>query len=106
MTAAIMVDAVPEQWQDLDVGYQLAELSAYTLHEPMSERRGDLHPALWERVQPTFVSVGEISQTHDVSTFLDDSFIAAANEYTMEELEADVAAWIEANGDRYAAVAR
>lgn len=106
MTAAIMTDAVPEQWQDLGVGYQLAELSAFKLHEPMSERRGDLHPHLWERVQPTFVSVGEISQTHDVSTFLDDSFIEAANQYSIEELEADVAAWIEANGDRYEAVAR
>ncbi len=106
MNAAIMVDAVPEQWQDLGVGYQLAELSAYTLHEPMSARRGDLHPALWERVQPSLISIGEISQSYDVSTFLDDSFIAAANEYTMEEIEADVAAWIEANGERYEAVAR
>lgn len=106
LNAAIMVDAVPEQWQDIDVGYELANLSAYTLHEPMSELRGALHPHLWERVQPSLLSVGEISQLHDVSTFLDDSFIAAANEYTMEELEADIAEWIEANGERYAAVAR
>jgi NitT/TauT family transport system substrate-binding protein len=106
MAAAIMTDAVPEQWQDKAIGYQLLELSAFTLHEPMSERRGDLHPFMWERVQPVLVSVGEIKQTHDPATFLNDSFVEGANQYTTEELEADIAEWIAANPDRYAAMAR
>lgn len=106
MTAAIMTDSVPEQWQIPEVGYQLLELTAFTLHEPRSNQRGAIHPELWEAVQPVLVAVGEISQTHEVSTFTDESFVAAANEYTMEELEAAVAAWIAANGDRYAALAR
>lgn len=61
---------------------------------------------MWERVQPVLVSVGEIKQTHDVSTFLNDSFVEGANQYTTEELEADIAEWIAANPDRYAALAR
>ncbi len=106
MSAAIMTDAVPEQWQNVDVGYQLLELTAMKLHEPMSERRGDIHPFMWERVQPVFVSVGEIDETHDVASFTDDSFVEAANQYSIEELQADVDAWIAANADRYAALAR
>jgi len=106
MTAAIMTDSVPEQWQNVDVGYQLLQLTAMTLHEPMSERRGDIHPDMWERVQPVFVSVGEIKGTHDVAGFTDDSFVEAANQYSVDELQADVDAWIAENGDRYEALAR
>lgn len=106
MSAAIMIDSVPEQWTDLSVGWQVLEFTANTLHEPMSERRGDLHPFMWERIQPVYVDVGEISQTYDPATFLDDSFIEAANQYTIEELQADVDAWVEANPERYEAAAK
>lgn len=106
MTAAIMTDAVPEQWQIPEVGYILLELTANKLHEPRSGVRGAIHPELWEAVQPVLVKVGEISQLHDPASFTDDSFIAASNEYTIEALQADVEAWIAANGDRYEALAR
>jgi len=106
MTAAIMTDAVPEQWQIPEVGYILLELTANKLHEPRSGVRGAIHPELWEAVQPVLVKVGEISQLYDPATFTDDSFIAASNEYTIEALQADVEAWIASNGDRYEALAR
>jgi hypothetical protein len=61
---------------------------------------------MWARVQPVLVSVGEISKTHDPATFTDGSFIEAANQYNVEELQADVAEWIANNKDRYDAMAK
>lgn len=106
MTAAIMSEAVPEQWITREAGEQHLELAAMKLHEPLSERRGDLHPDMWARVQPVLVDVGEISQTHDPATFLDDTFIEAANQFDVEEIRADVDEWIANNQERYNAMAK
>jgi NitT/TauT family transport system substrate-binding protein len=104
MSGAIMSEAVPEQWVTLDAGRQHLERAAMLLHEKLSDQRGALHPAMWARVQPVLVTVGEISKTHDPALFLDDSFVDAANQYDVEEIKADVAAWIAANQDRYNAM--
>lgn len=106
MSAAIMSVAVPEQWQNVDVGRAHLELAAMKLHEPLSDKRGALHPDMWARVQPVLVSVGEISKTHDPATFTDGSFVEAANQYNVEELQADVAEWIANNKARYDAMAK
>jgi NitT/TauT family transport system substrate-binding protein len=106
MTGAVMSEAVPEQWITMDAGRQHLELAAMKLHEPLSDRRGVLHPEMWARVQPVLVQVGEISKTHDPATFLDDSFIDAANQYNVDEIRADVEEWIANNQDRYNAMAQ
>lgn len=106
MSGAIMSEAVPEQWVTLDAGRQHLERAAMKLHEPLSDRRGALHPEMWARVQPVLVQVGELSKTHDPAGFLDDSFIDAANQYNVEEIRADVDAWIANNQDRYNAMAQ
>lgn len=105
MSAAIMSEAVPEQWTSLDAGLQHLTLAAMKLHEPLSDQRGTLHPEMWARVQPVLVEVGEIKQTHDPAGFTDGSFIEAANQFDVEEIRADVAEWIAANQDRYNAMA-
>jgi NitT/TauT family transport system substrate-binding protein len=106
MSAAIMSEAVPEQWVTMEAGRQHLELAAMKLHEPLSDQRGALHPEMWARVQPVLVSVGEIKATHDPATFTDASFIEAANQYNMDEIKADVAEWIANNQDRYNAMAQ
>jgi NitT/TauT family transport system substrate-binding protein len=106
MSGAIMSEAVPEQWVTKEAGSQHLELAAMKLHEPLSDKRGALHPEMWARVQPVLVSVGEISKTHDPATFTDSSFIEAANQYNMDEIKADVAEWIANNQDRYNAMAQ
>lgn len=105
MSAAIMSEAVPEQWVTMEAGRQHLELAAMKLHEPLSDKRGALHPDMWARVQPVLVSVGEISQTHDPANFTDASFIEAANQFNVDEIKADVAEWIANNQDRYNAMA-
>jgi NitT/TauT family transport system substrate-binding protein len=84
MSAAIMSEAVPEQWVTMEAGRQHLELAAMKLHEPLSDQRGALHPEMWARVQPVLVSVGEIKATHDPATFTDASFIEAANQFDIE----------------------
>ncbi|MGA0840160.1 MAG: ABC transporter substrate-binding protein [Pseudomonadales bacterium] len=105
MSAAIMSEAVPEQWTSREAGFQHLTLAAMKLHEPLSAQRGALHPDMWNRVQPVMVSVGEISQTYDAAGFLDDSFVAAANQFNVNEIRTDVEDWIANNRDRYNAMA-
>ena len=42
----------------------------------------------------------EISKEIDPSTFLDSSFIEAANDWTTDDIKAAMNAWKEANGDK------
>jgi NitT/TauT family transport system substrate-binding protein len=100
-TAAIMTKEIPEQWEKREVGMKLLQRTANQLHKPLTERRGDLQPAIWDRVQAPYIEIGEISKKLDPATFLDDSFVAGANEYTKEELQADIDAYKEANPDMF-----
>ena len=43
------------------------------------------------------VSSGAIAEAVDVSTFLNDTYIEAANNFDKAEVEADAAAWLAAN---------
>jgi NitT/TauT family transport system substrate-binding protein len=52
---------------------------------------------VWTALQPRLLSSGAIPEVVDVSTFLNDTYIAAANDFDRAEVEAQAAAWLEAN---------
>ena len=62
-----------------------------------TERLGDLQADVWTALQPRLLSSGAIAEQVDVSTFLNDTYIAAANDFDRAQVEAEAAAWLEAN---------
>ena len=60
-------------------------------------RMGDLQSDVWTNVQPRMLSSGAIEKLVDVSTFLNDTYIDAANNFDKAAVEADAAAWLTAN---------
>ena len=95
--AAMAKKFVPEQWEDPAQGTAILEQSAYELLLQRTRLRGEPQPDVWENLQATYLKQGEISNIYDPATFLDDSFIEAANEYTTAEVKEALKEWREAN---------
>ena len=87
---------VPEEWVDEQFGKGFLK-GAIRLNYPLTERFGELRPQMWEKVQGQMIKIGEIEQKYDPATFLDPSYIDAANDWDRKKVEADVAAWKKAN---------
>ena len=94
--AAMAKAAVPEEWENEKFGREFLDASI-PMNLSITEQLGDLQPDVWSRVQPPMVAVGAIEEEVDPSTFLDDTFIEPANDWSREEVAAEVAAWKEAN---------
>lgn len=88
--------AVPEEWENETFGREFLDASI-PMNYSITERLGDLQPEVWKKVQGPMVKLGEIPQEIDPATFLDDSFIAAANDFDRAEVAAEVAQWKEEN---------
>jgi NitT/TauT family transport system substrate-binding protein len=88
--------AVPEEWEVEAAGMGLFQ-GVLPMNISTTERLGDLQSDVWESVQPRMVSSGAIAEAVDVSTFLNDTYIEAANDFDRAAVEADAAAWLEAN---------
>jgi NitT/TauT family transport system substrate-binding protein len=88
--------AVPEEWEDEAAGMSLFE-GVLPMNISTTERLGDVQPTVWTEVQPRMLSSGAIEKEVDVTTFLNDTYIAAANDFDRAAVEADAAAWLEAN---------
>jgi len=93
VTSAACKSIVPEQWEDQDFGRRIHSYSVYSMIVPRTRLRGELQPEVWSAVQPPLVRLGEIQAEVDPATFLDDSFIEVANDYTNSELRAVVEKW-------------
>lgn len=65
--------------------------------DPPNGIYGELRPEVWERVAAALESNGTLQQPINVLDFLDDQFVAGANEFDKAEVEADVQAWAESN---------
>jgi NitT/TauT family transport system substrate-binding protein len=98
-TGAICRQAIPEQWEDLDVGWGLIDYSANVLNLKRTKRFGEPQPDVWAAVQKPYIALGEIDGFIEPATFLDFSFIDDANAWTTLELKHRLAAWREANPD-------
>jgi NitT/TauT family transport system substrate-binding protein len=91
---------VPEAFENLEVGMNMMNNGIYTTQVRRTKLFGELQPDVWAAVQGPFVKLGEINQEHDPSTFLDDSFIEAANDFTTDDVKAKMNAWKEGNPDK------
>ena len=96
VVAAIAKAAVPEEWEDPTFGQQYLE-NAIRLNVSVTEQAGDLQTDTWGSIQPGMMKFGLIEVEADPATFLNPAFIGPANDWSKEEIEADVAAWRAAN---------
>lgn len=88
--------AVPEEWEDEAAGTSLLA-GVLPMNISTTERLGDVQASVWTDVQPRMLSSGAIEKEVDVTTFLNDTYIAAANDFDRAAVEADAAAWLAAN---------
>lgn len=93
---AMLRQAVPEEWENEAAGMGLFE-GVLPMNISTTERYGDLQADVWTGIQPRMISSEAITEEVDVSTFLNDTYIAAANDFDHAEVEAEAAAWLEAN---------
>jgi len=90
--AAMAKAAVPEEWENETFGREFLDASI-PMNLSVTEQLGDLRPDLWESIQENYLSVGAIEGIVPPQEFLNDSFIAPANDFDRAEVEADVEAW-------------
>jgi ABC-type nitrate/sulfonate/bicarbonate transport system substrate-binding protein len=87
---------VPEEWEIMETGQALFE-GSLGLHTPATPKLGQVQPDVWNRVQGAMVKFKLLDNAVDPSTFLNDSFIDGANDFTDDEIKADLDAWKAAN---------
>lgn len=96
MVAQALRLAVPAEWENEAAGQLFLDMSI-GMNVSTTERLGDLQTDVWTALQPRLVSSGAVPQEVDVTTFLNDTYIAAANDFDRAEVEAEAAAWLESN---------
>lgn len=96
MVAQALRKGVPAEWENEAAGQLFLDMSI-GMNLSTTERLGDLQTDVWKALQPRLVSSGAIPQEVDVTTFLNDTYIAAANDFDRAEVDAEAAAWLEAN---------
>jgi NitT/TauT family transport system substrate-binding protein len=96
MVAQALRKGVPAEWENEAAGQLFLDMSI-GMNLSTTERLGDLQSDVWTALQPRLVSSGATAELVDVSTFLNDTYIAAANDFDRAQVEADAAAWLEAN---------
>lgn len=96
MVAQALRKGVPAEWENEAAGQLFLDMSI-GMNLSTTERLGDLQKDVWTALQPRLLSSGAIAQEVDVNTFLNDTYIAAANDFDRAEVEAEAAAWLEAN---------
>ncbi|WP_299752659.1 ABC transporter substrate-binding protein [uncultured Boseongicola sp.] len=93
---AMLRQAVPEEWEVEAAGMGLFQ-GVLPMNISTTERMGDMQSDVWTNVQPRMLSSGAIEKMVDVSTFLNDTYIEAANDFDKAVVEADAAAWLAEN---------
>lgn len=96
MVAQALRKGVPAEWENEAAGQLFLDMSI-GMNVSTTERLGDLQTGVWTALQPRLLSSGAIPQEVDVTSFLNDTYIAAANDFDRAEVEAEAAAWLEAN---------
>jgi NitT/TauT family transport system substrate-binding protein len=100
LAAAACRTQIPEQFENLDVGLRMINNSVYSTQLRRTKTYGELQPDVWASIQGPYVKQKEISKEIDPSTFLDSSFLQAANDWTTDDVKAAMNAWKEANADK------
>lgn len=88
--------AVPAEWENEEFGREFLYASI-PMNISTTELAGDLQADVWADIQPRLMAVGVLEEEFDPSTFLDDRFIEPANDWSREEVAAEVETWREEN---------
>ena len=100
LAASVCRGFVPEQFENVDVGMRMMNNAIYNTQLRRTKSFGELQPDVWVKLQGPYIKTKEISKEIDPATFLDDSFVAAANDFTTEQVKEKVNAWKAANPDK------
>jgi len=92
VVAEMLREAVPEEWENEAVGMSLLT-GVMTMNISTTPRLGDLQADVWTAIQPRMLTSGAIESEVDVTTFLNDTYIDAANDFDRAEVDAEVSAW-------------
>lgn len=94
--AQMLRDAVPAEWENEEAGQYFLDMSI-GMNVSTTELFGDLQIEVWDALQPRLLSSDAIESEVDEAAFLNDTYIEAANDFDRAQVEADAAAWLEAN---------
>jgi NitT/TauT family transport system substrate-binding protein len=94
--AQMLRQGVPEEWENEAAGQLFLDMSI-GMNLSTTERLGDLQSDVWTALQPRLLTSGAIESEVPVDQFLNDTYIEAANDFDRAEVEAEAAAWLEAN---------
>jgi NitT/TauT family transport system substrate-binding protein len=100
LSASVCRTQMPEQFENLEVGMKLMNGSIYERQLRRTKDYGELQPDVWAAIQGPYIKQKEISKELDPATFLDSSFIAAANDWKTDDVKKNMNAWKEANSDK------
>lgn len=88
--------AVPEEWTKEKVGKAALDV-AVDYQTPTGDQFGELLPDAWQSDMKVLLDAGELEKDVDITSRLNDAFIAAANDWDHSEVEADVERWASEN---------
>ena len=100
LTASACRVAIPEQFENVENGLRMINNSVYGTQVRRTKVYGELQPDVWASIQPPYLKQKEITKTLDPKTFLDPSFIEAANDWTLDDVKSAMADWKKANEDK------
>jgi NitT/TauT family transport system substrate-binding protein len=87
----------PEEWAEEAVVRASME-SAIERNTPSGDTYGELRPDVWQSAVQQLVDAGQLDENVPTDEYLNDQFIAAANDFDRDEVEAQARAWLEENG--------
>ena len=99
LVASVCSLAIPEQFESIQGGLRMIGNAVYVNQLRRTKYYGELQPDVWAAIQGPFVSQNEISGLIDPAQFLDDSFIAGANDWSTDQVKAGMAMWKKAHPD-------
>jgi NitT/TauT family transport system substrate-binding protein len=100
LLAAECRSRVPENFENLEVGMRLINNQVFIYQLRRMKDYGEPQPDVWAFIQEAYLKQGEMKEFRDPATFLDDSFIAAANDWKTVDVKKGMKAWKDANPDK------
>ena len=87
--------------RDIDTPALLVDLDrldmSIGMNVSVTERCGDTQSDVWTNIQPQMLDAGGIEKIVDVSEFLNDTYIAVANDFDRDEVASEINAWAADN---------
>ena len=94
--AEILKKNVPEEWEIEEAGQLFLDMSI-GMNVSVTEQCGAPQPDVWTAIQPQMKAAGGIEEIVPVEDFLNDSFMAAVNDFDRDEVAAEINAWAAEN---------